>query len=58
MLMYKTGKSELDQEQTSYKELEDKLNQLKDSYNDLAKMREQLQQKLEITRTNKLPSKL
>lgn len=58
MLMYKTGKSELDQEQTSYKELEDKLNQLKDSYNDLAKVREQLQQKLEITRTNKLPSKL
>ncbi|CAI5679824.1 unnamed protein product [Oreochromis niloticus] len=48
-------KSELDQEQTSYKELEDKLNQLKDSYNDLAKVREQLQQKLEITRTNKLP---
>lgn len=58
MFMYKTGKSELDLEQTSYKELEEELNQLKNSYNDLAKVREQLQQKLEIIRTNELPSKL
>lgn len=58
MFMYKTGKSELDLEQTSYKELEEEHNQLKNSYNDLAKVREQLQQKLEIIRTNELPSKL
>lgn len=58
MFMYKTGKSELDLEQTSYKELEEELNQLKNSYNDLAKVWEQLQQKLEIIRTNELPSKL
>lgn len=58
MFMYKTGKSELDQEQTIYRDLEDELNQLKNSYNDLAKVQEQLQQKREITRTNELPSKL
>lgn len=58
MFMYKRGKSELDLEQTSYKDLEEELNQLKNSYNDLAKVREQLQQKREIIRTNELPSKL
>lgn len=42
MFMYKRGKSELDLEQTSYKDLEEELNQLKNSYNDLAKVRDHM----------------